>query len=278
MELQIKPYEKAQPIEWNFEALKAELAEKVEIYRNLQYTTEQIAAAKTDRAALNNLKKALTDERIRREKEFMEPFRLFKSQINELITMIDVPTKLIDAQVKEFEESEKRKKREDCIKLFNAKKDDGEVPEWLNFEQIENEKWLNKTFTMAKVGEEITERVARIKADTELISALPDYSFEAMEIYKKNLDASAALTEGKNLAELAKRKAEAEKARANAQETNPTPLQTTPKEIPTETTQTEYGANKGQKMVLRFEVEIDAEQARALKAFCDARGITLKRI
>ena len=290
MQLEVKPYEKAQPIEWNFDELKTELAKKVEDYKTLQYTPEQMAAAKTDRASLNNLKKALQEERIRREKEFMEPFQLFKSQVNELIAMIDVPAKLIDDQVKEFEAYEKRQKREECVKIWENMMDDGAIPDWLKFEQIENEKWQNKTFTIAKVTDEIEERISRIKADIELITALPDFAFEAMECYKKSLNASAALAEGRSLAELARRKAEAEERRkaeiarvteqANtiAQAAQETATATMVEEMPTENEKAENKPNTAKKMVLCFRCEVDANQARALRECCDKNGIILTRI
>ena len=106
MELQIKAYQ-AQPIEWNYEALKTELLSKLEDYKHLQYTAEQITMAKADRANLNNLKKALSDERIRRKKEFLEPFETFEKQVKELCNLIDEPVQLIDTQIKEVEEKEK---------------------------------------------------------------------------------------------------------------------------------------------------------------------------
>ena len=46
-------------IEWNYEELKAEIAERVQHYETLVYTDETIKEAKADRANLNKLKKAL---------------------------------------------------------------------------------------------------------------------------------------------------------------------------------------------------------------------------
>ena len=81
MQMEIKPYQKAQPIEWNYEELKTQIMTKLTDYKALTYTPEQITAAKKDRANLNSLKIALNNERIRREKEFLEPFNTFKAQI-----------------------------------------------------------------------------------------------------------------------------------------------------------------------------------------------------
>lgn len=71
-------------IAFNYEELKQELLDKVTMYETLVYTEEQIKSAKTDRANLNRMKKALNEERIKREKEYMQPFHAFKIQINEI--------------------------------------------------------------------------------------------------------------------------------------------------------------------------------------------------
>ena len=68
MELKINEIAIPDQIVWNFDELKTELAEKVREYEITIYSEDQIKEAKADRAALNKLKKALNDERIRREK------------------------------------------------------------------------------------------------------------------------------------------------------------------------------------------------------------------
>lgn len=74
MELKVNEYQLPEQILFNYEELKAELTEKVQHYETLVYTDDQIKEAKADRATLNKLKKALSDERIRREREYMQPF------------------------------------------------------------------------------------------------------------------------------------------------------------------------------------------------------------
>ena len=274
MELKIQPYEQAQPISWNFEELKAELTAKLETYKTLQYTPEQIAAAKTDRAGLNNLKKALNDERIRREKEFLEPFNTFKAQIRELCDLIDEPVKLIDAQVKEYEEMEKREKREACQKIFYGTEG---LPDWLKYEQIENVKWYNKTTSIKAVTEEIEAKINHINVDIKMLSALPDFSFEAIEVYKETLDSGKALIEGNRLADIQKRKEEAERQAQITVERAETP------EIPFvegEVVEITADETKGvEKAVwLKFEALLTVSQAAELKAFFKFNGIDYKPI
>ena len=64
MELKVNEYQLPEQILFNYEELKAELTEKVQHYETLVYTDDQIKEAKADRATLNKLKKALSDERI----------------------------------------------------------------------------------------------------------------------------------------------------------------------------------------------------------------------
>ena len=91
MQLKMSDYQLPEKILFNYDELKQELLEKVSMYETLVYTDEQIKDAKADKAALNKLKKALNDERIRLEKEYMRPFNEFKGKINEIIAIIDKP-------------------------------------------------------------------------------------------------------------------------------------------------------------------------------------------
>jgi hypothetical protein len=274
MQLEVKPYEQIKPIEFNYEELKTQLLTKLDDYKHLQYTSDQIQAAKTDRANLNSLKKALNDERIRREKEFLEPFNTFKAQIRELCDLIDEPVKLIDAQIKEVENREKEEKREQCRKIFDDMASFPGKPDWLQFEQIFNEKWLNKTCSIKSITDEIVEKLKKIAADITVLSEL-EYSFEAIEEYKRSLDVSAAMNEGKRIAEIQKRKAEIEQ--------NVVVEQTETAEIPfvdgevREIIPDEPKAEET-RVWLSFRAYLSKSDALELKAFLNAMGIQYEAI
>lgn len=213
MELRIKDITIPSKIEFNYDELKREIAEKVEKYTNLVYTDQDIKQAKADKATLNKVKKALNDERIRREKEYMKPFNEFKSEINEIIQIIDKPIAIIDKQVKEAEEQKKKEKALAIEELFKSMA----KPEWLNLGAIFNSKWLNATFSMKSVNEEIESRLEQINNDLATLSNLPEFGFEATEVYKSTLDINRAVNEGKRLAEIQKRKEEQERLKAEAE-------------------------------------------------------------
>ena len=217
MELIINEVSIPEQITFNYEELKAELTDKVKTYETLVYNDEQIKEAKADKAALNKLKKALNDERIRREKEYMQPFNSFKAQINEIIGIIDRPLAVIDAQVKSYEEKQKQEKMEQIRDLWSEM----EVPDGLTFENVFIDKMLNISYAMSHVKQKMLDDISRFNRDIATLSDLPEFGFEAVEVYKSTLDVNKAITEAKRMSEMAKAKAarEAEmKARAEAEE------------------------------------------------------------
>lgn len=208
MKVIIDEYQLPQELKFNFVELKTELQAKAKEYEIMTYTEEQLTEAKKDRANLNKLKKALNDERIRREKEYMQPFNEFKSKINEIISIIDKPVAMIDAQVKNYEEKKKEEKQEAINALFAAK----EFPEWITVGQIQDKSWLNATTSMKQIDDNMTGWKNRIETEQKTIESLPEFAFEAMEIYKTTLDMAKAIAEGQRLADIQKRKKEAEAA------------------------------------------------------------------
>ena len=196
----------------NFEEIKAELLDKVKVYETLVYDDTSIKSAKDDRARLNALKKALADERIRRKKEFLEPYTIFENQVKELEAIIDEPAKVIDKQVKEYEERKKAEKQQAIEDYFENYKENNPCPEWLQSSDIFNLRWLNATCSEKTWQTEMVDRIKGINADIETILGLPDYSFEAMQVYKSTLNLAEAMREGKRLHDIQKAKEEAQKA------------------------------------------------------------------
>lgn len=207
MELRVERVAIPEKIAFNYEELKQELSDKVKMYETLVYTDDQIKSAKADRADLNRLKKALNDERIRREKEYMQPFNVFKAQINEIISIIDKPVALIDKQIKEYEEQQRQEKKKKIEGYFFT----GESPEWLTLPMIWDEKWLNTSVSMKSIQDAIDTRIEGINGDLATLSDLPEFAFEAIETYKTTLDLNKSIAEGRRLSEIQKRKAEQER-------------------------------------------------------------------
>ena len=211
MEIRMNEMQLPGKIGFNYEELKQGLTEKCSMYETMIYTDDQIKDAKADKANLNKLKKALNDERIRLEKEYLVPFNEFKAQVNEIISIIDKPVAVIDKQVKEYEEKQRQDKQEKIVAYWQELLQADKIPEGLCLKQIWNDKWLNASVSMKSIQDEIKARLEQIEMDMKIIDDLPEFGFEAMEVYKNTLDVRSALNEANRLADMAKRKAEQER-------------------------------------------------------------------
>jgi len=277
MELKMNEYQLPEKISFNFEELKSELTEKVSHYETLVYTDDQIKEAKADKANLNKLKKVLNDERIRLEKEYMVPFNKFKAEINEIISIIDKPVAVIDKQVKEYEEKQKQEKKEAIKALWNEQ----DVPDGLTLEAIWDERFLNVSFNMTHVKQVFTDAIDKFNRDIATLSNLPEFGFEAVEVYKTTLDVNKAISEAKRMSEIAKAKAEREafeqkrlaaEAEAKKQEAFPADAMNPPVE--------EKVAKpvEPEKQWIGFKALLSVEDATALKEFFESRQIEFKAI
>lgn len=193
-------------IQWNNKELKAEIAEKMRDYTGLVFTEDTIKDAKKDRAALNKLRTAFEDERKRIKRQCMAPYEQFETQVKELVALIDEPIRLIDAQIKEVEEQKKAQKRKDIEELF----DSVGFQLFVTLDKIWDDKWLNATVPLSRIEEQMKSRMYQIGEDIVVIQKLPEFSFEAMEVYKKTMDLNKAIQEGQRLADIQKRKVEYE--------------------------------------------------------------------
>ena len=216
MELKIYEVQRPTPITFNYEELKAYALEKAKEYENVVYTDEQMDIAKEERSKFNKAIKGLNAERIRRKKEYLEPFNDFETKVNEVIQIMDNAVAKIDAQVKEYEENLKAEKRAAIEELFNGMG----FQLFVKLDMIFDPKWLNKTVSLKKIEEQLKSELYRIGNDIDTLHNLSEFSFEATEVYKSTLDISKAIAEGKRLSDIAKAKAahEAEmKAKAEEQ-------------------------------------------------------------
>lgn len=210
MEIIINQVTSPEAIEFNFDDIKREVSQKVEQYTNLIYTDEQIAEAKHDVADLRKFVKGLSDERIKVKKRCLAPYEAFEAKVKELEAVVNEPIALIDKQVKAYEAKVKAEKAEAIIDFFA----ENNPFEWLKFEQIANEKWLNASTSMKSVQEAIVAIIEQIQKDISMLATLPEFGFEATEVYKTSLDITKAVSEGHRLAEMQRRKEEQARLKA----------------------------------------------------------------
>lgn len=276
MELLVQPYTLPKEILFNFDELKTALTEKVREYETAIYSEDQIKQAKADKAALNKLKKAINDERIRMEREYMVPFTEFKGKINEIISIIDKPIAAIDEQVKAYDEKRQVEKAAEVQKYIEG----FSLPYEISLMKKFNPKWLNASMPMTAVKKEVDEAVVGIQDDLETLETVEEeYLDFAIGYYRETLDLRATLNEikrqkdfreqQKKIAEERQRKENQIKAEKEAGKENPNPeklLEERKQEQPQE----------GQ--WVGFQAYLTAETAMKLKQFFTENGIIFKPI
>lgn len=277
MELRVNEVQIPENITFNYEELKQELTKRVSMYETMVYTDDQIKKAKADKAQLNKLKKALNDERIRREKEYMQPFDEFKTQINEIIGIIDKPVAVIDAQVKAYEDKQKQDKRAAIEEVFGTIG----FQTFVTLDMIFNDKWLNASTSLKSIEEEMKQLMYRFSTDLLTLNNLPEFGFEAVEVYKTTLDINKAISEAQRMSQIAKAKAEkeAEQARLKAEKEAAEPK--TPENgcNTAETNEnTDVKTIDENKQWVSFRCQLTVEDAQALGQFFKARNIAFEQI
>lgn len=258
MELKMNDYLLPEKILFNYEELKQELVEKIAYYETLVYTDEQIKDAKADKAALNKLKKALNEEKIRVKKEYIKPFEDFEKKINEIISIIDEPVVAIDKQIKQYEEKNRQEKLEKVKELWRSL----DAPDGLTFEKVFQEKFLNVSCSMKVVAQYMNDAIDKFERDMQTLEELPEFSFEAQQVYKETCDINKAILEGQRLLKIQKEKEDYKKK--TERET---------KEVNSSSRTVEATSVSSEKMWVSFSALLSTEDALALRNFFKERNV-----
>ena len=270
-------------IGFNFDELKAGLAERLEHYKTLVVTEDTIKEGKADRAKLNKLREAIDTRRKDVKKQILAPYKGFEDKVKELTALIDEPIAAIDSQLQAYEDRRREERQKEIDKAYLTI-----VPEHLRdiipMQIIFSPKWLNATTTMKSVEEDLTARVQRTSADMLVLDTVePEYAAAVREVYIRTLDISKAIAHKEALKsaadafaarEAAKAALEAEKATAPAREPERAPV-----EQPAPVAEPEPAPAATEKLyALRLELHVTMDQANALKRFLHESGIEYIKI
>ena len=256
---------------WNGEELLAAVKKRLAAYEGIEYTEDQIVAAKKDRAELNAFRNALNAERIRIGKVYTAPYERFKKEVDTVGDFVKSVVDKIDTQVKTFENAKQEKKLQEIKDYFNSVV--GEFSELIPYDKIHNPKWLNSATSFKAIKQEIDNILDDVRKALVAIEALKSEDEDQVKaFYFRTLSLSDALTENKRLqderayfAELAARK-EAEKAAAQAA------AQVEPQAAPT------VAADAPKTQTVKFSVTGTVEQLKALQRFLRENNIQFNAI
>ena len=208
-ELQIK----TGAITTNLESLKEELTEIAQRYDGVVVSEQSVTLAKKDLAELRKIVKEIEDRRKSVKKEWNIPYTEFEKEVKAALEIINKPIELIDKQVKEYEAQAKADKEQHVREIY-AEQVKG-YEDYLPFESIFDDKWLNVSTKDQDIIFDINGRVTQIKADMDAIEALgSEFKDEVIKAYKASGNKlSAAIQRNTQLIsakQLAEKKAEEE--------------------------------------------------------------------
>ena len=196
-------------IDTNIAELEQYVANRLQDYAADKYVSDA-DSAKKDRAELNAASKKISRMRIDLMRELTKPFNDFEIRCKALEKNIEAASHALDEIVKEKEAKEKTKKEASIEKIWSKKNIN-----FIELKKIFRTEWLNKSYKMKDIEEEIDKRIKSIETNLKIIEKT-GYDIELLKAnYLSCLDLETAI---KHVEELKRQQAAAEKEKAAREE------------------------------------------------------------
>ncbi len=218
--------------------------------------------AKEDRAALNKLVKTISDERKRTEKNVFGTWEQDKKAIMNAEKKIKQYADNLGNGIAQIDDEEKDKKDMELEQLWYTK---SERP----YDLVRKKEWLNKSWTVKKIGEDMDRLVEGIKMkEITVESFLPNDPVErqqVLDVFNATLDPIQAKQEADKIADVKKRvQSQSEALREPSQAIKPQ-AQANTQQMSVDTSEITYNAE--------FRCSGTKEQMNALADFIYRNGI-----
>lgn len=196
-------------IDTNIAELEQYVANRLQDYAADKYVGDA-DSAKKDRAELNAASKKISRMRIDLMLELTKPFSDFEARCKALEKNIEAASRALNAIVKEKEGKEKRQKEVSIEEIWSKKNIN-----FIELEKIFRAEWLNKSYKIKDIENEIDEKIKSIETNLKIIEKTGD----DIELLKANylscLDLELAM---KRVDELKRQQEAAEKEKAAREE------------------------------------------------------------
>ena len=267
----------------NYIELKAKVALMVEPFMGTSVTVDTQKEASKTVANLRKLEKGLNSERINLKKQWMDPYLKAEALMKEVIAVVTAPIGEISSQLKVFEEAEKQAKKEAIDELKAKLLADSPLADYIHgLKWFDDERWMNKTYTLAKIGKEIIKMVSDIEDAIDLLRENGgEFANQMIAEFSKTGDVVPALNSGKRMQaekEAAEKIAESMRQRelerlvAIPEKKVPIHIQPEPTSAVEKTepeTEPEKDISKAEEIkTIRIDVELTKTQWTGLLAYC----------
>lgn len=244
----------------NASDLLPEIKEGLKHY-NYVVDEENYKKAKTDRAALNNLVKLVSDKRKQVENDVFAQWLQDKKDIMEVEKTIKAASDKLGSGINDIDNAEKELKKNQIKELW-ASMTNNKYP----FDLVFEERYLNKSVKPKEIEESLNNKFLKAEEQLSFIEAsLPDDELQAeqvIQLFCKTLDLSKA-TERINEIKEAKAKLQ-EKVNAQIEQSKRAQMErenVVPSQTPFETPQAHCQSRGGRYCIFRFEGSMEELQA-----------------
>ena len=110
---------------------------------------------------MRKLKEEINSNRIKVQKEYEKPAKLFKEKIDSKLSVIEGVISKLDGGVKQLEEVRKAKKQNKINKIIESMSKEYDFDGKINFDN----RWLNKSYKMLDIEKDIKSQIKTFKRD-----------------------------------------------------------------------------------------------------------------
>ena len=155
-----------------YENIKNKALKLSENLKTVEVSEENIKESKKLIAEVNKDVKKLEDYRIKVKKEMLKPYNDFEIQVKEIVKIVKEADEYVRSQIKELEEIERENKKAIVKEMFENKAKHYDFNEIITFDKFFKESISNKTTSLDKIENELSEWLEQRKMDIEVIKSL----------------------------------------------------------------------------------------------------------
>ena len=178
----------------NATEVRRQLSDALEKYRNLVVTEDTVDDAKSTLANLRKQMDLIDSQRKDVKKNWDKPLKAFETDVKKLVEEFTTVIEPIAAQVKSFEETERRNK-ENALRLVYEAEIGEDHLRYRPWDCVFDPKWTNRTAKREKIVEELVQIAERTKNEVQAIRALnTPFEVAALDHYAICQDLGDTLT------------------------------------------------------------------------------------
>lgn len=183
----------------NAAEVRRQLSDALEKYRNHVVTEETLYDAKSTLANLRKQMELIDSQRKDVKKNWDKPLKAFEVDVKKLVEEFTAVIEPIAAQVKSFEEAEKRNK-ENSLRLVYEAEIGEEHLRYRTWESVFDPKWTNRTAKRDKILDELKLIADRVKDEVRAIRMLgSEFEVSILDHYAENHDLTSAISYNERL-------------------------------------------------------------------------------